>query len=510
MRARLLLPPLVIILAATCLQPVFYPVTPSLPSTVQETTRPKLLPDPSLISITWDDRSAFRNGLSSAQRGILEGLPGATIYHISLKLSDDMTTLVGAEELRYTNTEDIPLDRLDFHLYPNILGGEITVASLTLNGKTVTPSFEFGNSLMRIPCDQPLVPGEQVVITMLFEVRIPTRLDTSYGILASADGVVTLAHVYPMVAVYDDGGWDEELPAEYGDIVNNDASFYIARVTAPKALTLVASGREIERKEDGSDQVVTFAAGPARDFYIGASQDYEKLSTKMGEVTINTYTAKNLQAKSRAALEEASEAIKLYDVRYGSYPYTELDIITTPTSALGIEYPGVVALSRDLFEPSASPVTLESTVAHEVGHQWFYNLVGNNQLDDPWLDESLTQFVTWQYFIDRYGADGGNGFKQALSARWDRVNDEKIPIGQAVHSYTEKQYGAIVYGRGAFFFDALRQEMGDSRFDSFIRDYVESYSWAIATTDGLRSLAEKHCECNLTPLFQEWVYTGPR
>ena len=57
---------------------------------------------------------------------------------------------------------------------------------------------------------------------------------------------------------------------------------------------------------------------------------------------------------------------------------------------------------------------MEGTVAHEVGHQWFYNLVGDDQLDDPWLDESFAQFATLQYFTDEYGASGADGFRNSL------------------------------------------------------------------------------------------------
>jgi aminopeptidase N len=151
-------------------------------------------------------------------------------------------------------------------------------------------------------------------------------------------------------------------------------------------------------------------------------------------------------------------------------------------------------------------VFLESTVAHEVGHQWFYNLVGGDQLDDPWLDESLTQFATLQYYADEYGAGGEQGFRYSLEERWGTVERKTIPIGLPVSEYFGAEYSAIVYGRGPLFFLALREQMGTQAFDAFLNEYTTTLAWDIATPDFLQSLAEKHCSCDLDTIFDEWVY----
>jgi aminopeptidase N len=212
-------------------------------------------------------------------------------------------------------------------------------------------------------------------------------------------------------------------------------------------------------------------------------------------------------------LDTASKAIKIFSDRYAAFPYTEFDIVPTPTLAFGIEYPGMIAITSRLYEVDNTigntpvQVYLESTVAHEAGHQWFYNLVGDDQLDDPWLDESITQFATLQYYEDQYGPQAAEGFKQSLDGRWSMVNYEKIPIGMPVASYDEQEYSAIVYGRGPLFFVALRDQMGVDAFNAFMKDYTGQLTWKIATPEFLQSLAEQHCSCELESLFQEWVYS---
>jgi aminopeptidase N len=281
-------------------------------------------------------------------------------------------------------------------------------------------------------------------------------------------------------------------------------SFFIVTVEAPKGITLVGSGREISHQNTGNRQTVRYEAGPARDFYLAASPEYEVFTKEVDGVTLRFYARDNLQAGAESALDTAALALKIFSERYAPYPYTELDFISTPTTALGIEYPGMIAITERIIDPDHS--YLEATVAHEVGHQWFYNLVGNDQLDDPWLDESLTQFITLQYFADTYGQAGNEGFRNDLERRWNMVGRQEIPVGLPVKDYSSEEYGSIVYGRGGLFFEALRDEMGRENFDAFMKNYVQNNSWDIATPEKLKSVAEAQCGCNLTQLFEKWIY----
>jgi len=458
-----------------------------------------------------DEFAIFREGLVQSQQAALDRLLGASMYSIEFTIQDDILNTDGIEEVRYTNQETVPLEEIHFRLLPNVLNGEMKVASVRVNDQPFEPIYELQNSLMRVPLYEPLQPGESVEIKIEFSVAVPTELESNYGILAYYDGVLTLAHSYPMIAVYDDEGWNAEIPPDQGDPTYADASFFMVKVDAPGELVLVGSGREISREDNGSRQIVTYAAGPARDYYLAASPDYEVISKTAGEVTFNSYAPRGLEDGAEMALDVAIKSFEFFGEQYVPYPYTEFDIISTPTYALGIEYPGLVAITNRIYDTegtlSGNPnsVLMESTVAHEAGHQWFYNLVGNDQLDEPWLDESLTQFVTWEYFANQYGVGGASGFEQSLRGRWERVDSQSIPIGMSVANYEGSAYSAIIYGRGAFFFEALRDEMGKKNFDAFMKDYVASNSWGIGTGENMKELAEDRCNCDLTALYDEWV-----
>ncbi|MBU1877521.1 MAG: hypothetical protein KJ734_01090, partial [Chloroflexi bacterium] len=340
------------------------------------------------LDSAWDDRAPFRAGLIPAEQGVLGQLPGATVYHIDLQIPNDFQVLQGREEVHYTNREDVALDKVYLRLFANTAGGKSAVSALQVDGQDVEPAYEFQDSALRVPLSPALPPGESTIITMDFAVTVPREMGGNYGLFGYFDDVLVLDEFYPVIPVYDGEGWNVETPPPNADVPYFDASLYLVRVTAPAELIVVASGIEVGRANQGDTQEVTFAIGPARGFYIAASAKYTVVSQKVGETTINSYAIQGREDGAKAALQYAAGAVKSFSTRFGTYPYTEFDVVSTPMQALGMEYPGIVAITSDEYDLNGNVrgvparIMMEGTVAHEVGHQWFYNVVGNDQLDE--------------------------------------------------------------------------------------------------------------------------------
>jgi len=464
------------------------------------------------FDVAWDDRTIFREGLIESEQEALGHLPGASVYRIDFQIADDLFLLEGHEQVRYTNREDEPLHDIYFRLFPNTAGGKTTVSALQVDDQEVEPVYEFEDSALRVPLPAALQPGEQAVIQMGFEVQVAREMAGNYGLFGYFEGVLVLDEFYPVIPAYDDEGWNVEVPPPNADLTHFDASFYLVRVTTPDSLTVVASGVEVGREYKADTQILTFAAGPARDFYLAASEDYIVVSETVGETTINSYALSEWTAGAELALQFATNALQGFSKRFGDYPYTEFDIVSTPMQALGMEYPGIIAITLREYDPEVefsgvpSQVYLESTLAHEAAHQWFYNVVGNDQIDEPWLDEAVVQYATGLYYVDAYDEAAAQRYRESWYGRWDRVDRADVPIGLPAGDYTGKEYGAIVYGRGPLFIAALAEAMGQETFDQFLRDYYQSNKWGIGAADAFKQLAEDHCQCDLTALFQEWVY----
>ncbi len=504
----------VILLACSCPSfpfltptPITSP-TPTLRSIIPPGTPtmeppPPISADDVLFTYAWEDREPFRANLSTAGQSALTGLPGATVYHLALSFGNPPKRALGLEEVRYTNTETIALEELDLALFPKLLGGNIEIQSILLDGAPASPVYE--EWLMRVPLAEPLQPGEIVTLHIEFEVDLPSGGgDFYYGIFGYNSGILSFAHAYPTVLVYNEEGWNNQTPDLDGDPLFADASFYLVSINAPAGLVLVTAGAELERVETAGRQKVLIADGPARDFYLAASTEWVKQSETTGEVTVNSFASAGVEAESRDALDFGVAAIETFSERYGAYPYSEFDIAPIVTAAGGVEYPGMTSISDDAYYWGDF---LEIVVVHETAHMWFYNLVGNDTLDQPWLDESLAQFATWQYYLDRYGEAAAELYLQAdLQSTWDMAENPDTPIGLPVSAYPGYEYASIVYGRGAFFFLALRDMMGVEAFDEFMRAYVQQHTWGISSTEKFKTLAERHCNCDLTSLFDEWVY----
>jgi hypothetical protein len=469
------------------------------------------IPAPALFpGSSWEYRTVYEGGLIPEKSNVLQELPGATVYHLVLDISDP-TLAEGKMEARYINQEEEAIDELFLHMFPTHLGGDMKVADLLINGQTAP--FEISNGMLRIDLEKPLDPGQAIVLSLSFTTFVPGEETTKYGVLAFKDNILALAHFYPMFAVYDDQGWHTELTADHGDETFADMSFFLVQVIAPEDQVLVTSGIEVNRESNDGQQSLTYAAGPVRDFYLVASDDFEVVQEQVGEVLLSSYAPSGLLEGAQIALDVTADSLRSFSNRFGPYPYSELDIVTTPTDALGIEYPGIYANALRIYDLAGSAAggisnagLIESVSAHETAHQWFYNVVGNDQLNEPWLDEATAQYATWLYFIDRYGEQNAQGFYNSLEGRWGRIEFAEIPIGLPADAYTGLEYSAIVYGRGPIFLNELAELMGQETFDQFLRDFTDTYSWQIAYGEDFMKLAEKHCNCDLSDLFAEEVF----
>ena len=464
-----------------------------------------------IFSLSWEDFSLYSPALTQDAQKYLELAAKDTQYRIRVEISEDYLNLKGHEEIFYTNNEETALPEIYLRIFPNLAGGWVTLSELQVNGIPTSFSWEAASSSAKIELAEALLPGENLLLSMDFSILVPENMGGNYGLFGYFKEVLVLDLFYPMIPAYDENGWYKDAPAPEGDVSYNDASFYLVEVNAPEKLVLVASGVEISRSVEEGIQKVSFVQGPARDFYLAGSEHYVQMSQMLdGGVKVNSYVIDTFSDRQAKALEVASTAIRVFEERIGEYEYTEFDVLSTPMLALGIEYPGIIGISLDAFDPEAlisgniSEGYLEFAIAHETAHQWFYNVVGNDQVRHPWLDEAVVQYLTGIYFLDRYG----QAAYESYTSSWDKLwmtAAPPAPINLAVGDYEAGQYVAVVYGGGPLFVEALANKMGEDVFFTFLRAYYEENHWGIGTDEEFKTLAEETCQCDLSELFAEWL-----
>lgn len=464
--------------------------------------------------IDWQDREIFKVGLVDSAESALKDLSKTSTYYISLDIPPDLISpITGHQIVHYFNNEDTALSEIYLRLYPNYQGGTIKVSHLTLDGGAMIPSLESQDTALRVDLKKPLQPGESLVMEMDFELSVPTEMGGNYGLYGYFEDVLVLDTFYPMIPAYDENGWASQTPQKNGDLTYTDASFYLVQVEAPADLVLASSGVAVDQQIDGSTQTTVFAGGPARDFYLAGSREFVEMNEQVGDTLVRVYTRPEYSVNQAYALDYAAHAIDNLSRRVGTYPYTEFEVISSPMRALGIEYPGITSIVVDEFVDGVelygmpSEQMLESTLAHETGHMWFYNVVGNDQQYEPWVDEALVQYMTYMYFVDRYG--DGSGLVDSWKYRWSRVENADVPIGLPAGEYHGAEYSGIVYGRGPLFFLDLENKYGLDTVMSAVQNYYQDHLWGNGYTEDLRSALEDACECDLSAEFEAWIYEKP-
>jgi aminopeptidase N len=411
--------------------------------------------------------------------------------------------------VRYTNTEGIPLDALYFRLYPNLpgYGGSMVIDKVVLDNTPVETSLEMEDSALRVSLDPPLPPGGVADLTLWFRETLPADTSAGYGLYAYADEVYAMAGFYPTIPVYDDEGWNVEVAPPYGDATFTDAALYQVQMTVPDDLTVVTSGSTLETSDNG-DGTRTWVAvgGPMRDFFVAMSTDYEVVSEEVDGTQVNSYYRSAQDKGGKLALEYATDALRVFNQRFGPYPYTELDVAATPTNAGGIEYPGAIVVAQGLYDEEGG--FFELATAHEVAHQWWYGIIGNDQLDEPWLDESLTNYSAYLYYEETAGSDAASVVKERVFEgpyRGAQQSERDRGVAGPVDSFSEQDYGAIVYGKGPLFFDALRARLGDEAFFAALQAYLKAHRYGVAYPDDLIAAFEETSGQQIEDLYEFWI-----
>jgi Peptidase family M1 domain len=446
----------------------------------------------------YPDVAIFENDVIAEVASVIETLR-APVYRLELTLSDDLLRVEGKADVWVTNTSNDIWNELVFRLYPNALGSNMVVAETLVDGVDVATSLEVEDTVLRVPVS--LEPDGQARVSFIYTLEISAEV-RSYGRLAKYRDALSLSHAYPTLSVYQNGVWLAAYPTDLGDPLVAEASLFEVTIVAPAAWQVITTGQTLELTTTTEDrQRLHITTGPARDFYIAAVHDYNELSQQVGGTRVRVFAPAKFTRGARSALETAVKALTLFSKLYTPYPYKEFDIVAIPVEAGGIEYPGMVAITSGLFVNTGK---MTSVIVHETAHQWSFNVVGSDQINSPWLDESLTQYLTWR-FQKEVNPGFVAGYEKYWQTTWDKAEHPELRLGLPVSAYNKADYAGIIYGKGLFFFKALADVMGQEAFDNALQGYLEHYTWQFISPEAFKDSLELSCACDLTPLFEQWV-----
>ncbi len=460
------------------------------------------------------DYTVYRQTLLEAHADDAARLPAAPHYYIQARLlAGEVPALVGVQRIRITNQEQTSLNELIFWLFPNLpaYGGTAEISRALVDGRIVDFEEILDGAAVRIPLAGEVDVGGIADVTLWFSATLPTQVaagTAGAGLYGFVDGVYDLAGFYPTLAVYDHEGWNLETAAGFGDSLFADIGFYQVELTVPQGLSIVASGSTLsQRTNDDGTTTWSIAAGPVRSFYAAVTGRWQAISEDVDGVLVNAFYPGGGLSSAQTAMDFTTNTLRVFNRLFGPYPYRELDVVPMPTTAFGMEYAGLFALAGGFYTEAGGAFAIAAP--HEVAHQWFFNLVGNDQPDEPWLDESLANYAVYLYYeaVDwpqMQNAMLENIFRYRYNAARNLGIDR--PVSGAVVEFDQSNYINIIYSKGPLFFHAVRERIGDGAFFAALRDYALRHRYGIAYADDLFAAFHRHSDTPIDDLIAFWIY----
>ncbi|WP_242837258.1 M1 family metallopeptidase [Alkaliphilus transvaalensis] len=451
-----------------------------------------------------------------------------TQYKIEATFLEESMTIEAKQNIAFKNNMDIDFENIYFHIYPNAFRnkgqvpfdgderefaypngfnpGWIEIIEVKENNKRVYfKVMGEGETILRVSPQSSIKPGELREFTIEFEVKIPNVLARmGYG-----EHTVNITNWYPILAVYDQYGWNLDPYYSIGDPFYSEVANYEIIFNAPSNFVLASTGNMIDENKKNNMTTYRIKAEKVRDFAVILSKDFDLQQSNIDGITVKSYTIKG--EKNKEALQVALDSVAIFNRIFGKYPYQQLSVVACDFFLGGMEYPNLVMIGSKLYEMEED-FPLEYVIAHEIAHQWWYGIVGNNEVKEPWLDEALTEYSTMLYFEEKYGEHIKEQIlEKMIKAQYDNFLDLRSDRGEGILRSLKDfddalEYSSIVYSKGALFIEELRKEMGEDEFRESIKEYYKMYQFKNATTLDFYNILEKNTDKDLRPIFEEWLH----
>ncbi len=406
----------------------------------------------------------------------------------------------------YTNKTDVPLDNILFIIYPTIFQAIYTKSVTTGEGTQVT-DYSWDYHRMVIPLDQPLLPGQTIEFIHKYELYMPDR----GGVFSHSGKQLNLSYWFPFIPPYDEEkGWiahDVQLvnSAFVGEFLVFEAADYEVTLSfTDRRENFLIAAPAIPQEENG---LIHYALKLARTFTLSISDQFVIFERQVEQTDIYSYALAEHASVGEVVADIAVEAFTLYSELYGPYERDILSIVEF-NSDIGMEFDGLIFLSPYFYNlyPGTPQSNIHVYTAHEMAHQWFFSLVGNDQAMEPWLDEAFATYSE-RVFYERY-------YSEHLDWYWENYITYHNPYGKIdISIYFGGdlfEYRDIVYRNGALFLHDLRNILGDDVYFGFIKDYVHQNRYQIATAEDFWFILSQHTDVDLTPLIEAYFSTMPQ
>lgn len=483
-------------------------------------------------------------------------------YKIDVSLDDEDHILRAFQKINYTNNSIDTLQFLFFHLWPNAYKNDKTkfTEHIVENGDTkfyyskkyekgfidslqfkvndeLVNVSEYNNNqdIILIELLHPLLPNQSIEISTPFRVVIPEV----FSRMGHKNQAYQISQWYPKPAVFDNKGWHPMPYLDQGEFYSEYGNFEV-NISLPKNYVVVATG-DLQNKEEeiflekrlwknDSSVLKTFAENPASSNEMKTIQftqqnvhDFAWFANKqfVTEKTIDTlangkttncfsyFTPKDFKNYENSSVVIA-QTLHYLSTHVGEYPYKHASVVAGYLLAGGgMEYPNVTVIGN-----VDSKKTLQTVIVHEVGHNWFYGLLGSNEREHPWMDEGINSFyeneINHWIHTQKKSTNSNKGLQiegtKFLYPLTAKQNEDQAIEGLS-QDFTKINYGGIVYGKTATMFTYLQQYLGKDLFEKCMKSYYEQWHYKHPYPEDIQAIFEKETNKQLDWFFEDGLNT---
>ncbi len=460
-------------------------------------------------------------------------------YTMDVKLDVEKRLINGTEVLNWRNTTSHPTDELQFHLYYNAWRNTTSSYLNSIRYRTsfnysdydendwaycdvqsmkvlpghgfpetdLTAALEFiqpddGNeddrTVLRARLPGPVGPGETISLEIQWETKVPRPFSRT-GVRGD---YYFLAQWFPKIGVFEpDGAWNchqfiqTEFYADFG--------VYDVKMTVPTGWILGATGREIERNDNGDGSTThRYYQEDVHDFTWVTTPHFTVHTQRFEDPDLPPVEMRLLLMPDHAGKRDryfaaTASALKRYGSWWGAYPYGHVTVVDPAyrSRSGGMEYPTFFTGGTRWLSPPEmrSP---ESVTIHEAGHQFWYGIMANNEFEYAWLDEGFNTYSTTRTLEADYpppvltrryfdgfipvvfssvklaqrtqGADQYLGFYSTL---------KRDPMSTISWKFGANSYGLNSYGKPGMMLRTLENYLGWETFQKIMSTYFERWKF---------------------------------
>ncbi len=446
-------------------------------------------------------------------------------------------------------------EQLLFHFLPDSQRGYCDSLHFMVNGKKVkiTTIDKYGE-IVKLNLNKPLLPGDSIIINTPFKVKMPL-LTSRMGIWQN-NKLIAFTQWYPKPAVYDRFGWHYFPYLDMGEFYSEYGSFDVT-ISVPQPYIVAATGNLLSRQEyniykqmakDASKgktpkypvscstcyKTLHYTEHNIHDFAWFISQEFvprtDTLHLKNGHIVeIWTFDPRKYDDYWKDTfLKYAKRSVKYLSEWNYPYPYNTCKVVFGGTTGGGMEYPTITIidappLPSENYKPDSA--SYDEVICHEIGHNWFYGILGFNEREHPFMDEGINTSNQYRYmlkmysgknlFIDTYGipflARKLHNYNyiesNMLISNLITAFGSNIPINSSSTQFSPVSYFLEVYNKTAYLFSQLRNYLGDSLYDASMHNLFKEKAYTHPYPEDIKQSFEKTTGMDLSWFFDDMLNT---